>query len=144
MAEPLAGLRLRSDPQQRHGQVWQWVVDVDGELPALNDVLAACYGFLVDDDCGRAVGMVEEIVVDRESAVPVGLVVAPRRGRQRFTVRVDEVLEVTPGSRRLVTACRGEHLLRSAGADQRRSAPAEAVAMVRSLAARLAGRRTGQ
>jgi hypothetical protein len=50
------GLRLRSDPVEQHGRVWQRVVDLNPRLPTLTDVLVNCYDFLVDDDCGREVG----------------------------------------------------------------------------------------
>jgi hypothetical protein len=53
--DPTVGLHLRSDPFERHGRIWQWVVDIDPGLPTLTEVLASCHDFLVDDDCGREV-----------------------------------------------------------------------------------------
>jgi hypothetical protein len=107
--DPRVGLRLRSDPLTGHGRVWQWVVDLDRGLPALTDVLAGCHDFLVDDDCGRAVGVVEDVVVAADPAGPARLLLVRGWGRQRVTVPLDEVVEVAPGGRRLVIACRDGH-----------------------------------
>jgi hypothetical protein len=51
--ELTVGLRLRSDPFERHGRIWQWVLDLDPGLPTVTDVLVNCHDFLVDDNCGR-------------------------------------------------------------------------------------------
>jgi hypothetical protein len=110
----VVGLRLRSDPAEQHGRLWQWVVDVDPGSPALSDVLANCHDFLVDDDCGRAVGVVEDVGVDPYSAVPVRLLVVQGWGRQRTTVSADDVIGVAPGGRRLVITCRTGHRTRQA------------------------------
>jgi hypothetical protein len=103
------GLRLRSDPITGQGRVWQWVVDVDSGLPALTDLLATCHGFLVDDDCGRLVGVVEDVELDPGSAYPVRLLVVLGWGRQRIMVSAEDVIELAPGGRRLVVACRAGH-----------------------------------
>jgi NhaA family Na+:H+ antiporter len=103
------GLRLRSDPITGQGRVWQWVVDVDSGLPALTDMLATCHGFLVDDDCGRLVGVVEDVELDPGSAYPVRLLVVLGWGRHRIMVPAEDVIELAPGGRRLVVACRAGH-----------------------------------
>lgn len=136
----VAGLRLRGDPLEQHFRVLQWVVDVDPGLPALIDVLANCHGFLVDDDCGRAVGVVEDVGVDPDSAAPVRLLVVQGWGRQRTTVPVDEVIEVAPGGRRLVITCPAGHrppqVKPAHGGPWK---PADMAHKVRSLVAWLAG-----
>ena len=104
-----AGLRLRSDPITGQGRVWQWVVDVGPGLPALTDMLATCHGFLADDDCGRLVGVVEDVELDPGSAQPVRLLVVQGWGRQRIMVPAGDVIELAPGERRLVVACRAGH-----------------------------------
>jgi hypothetical protein len=134
------GLRLRSDPLERHGRVWQRVVDVDEGLPALTDVLAGCQGFLVDDDCGRAVGVVEDVVMDPDSSGPARLLVVQSWGRRRLVVPLDEVVEVAPGGRRLVTACRAGHLPQAERTGRRTWMPAGAITAVRSLVSGVAGR----
>lgn len=73
------------------------------------DVLATCHGFLVDDDCGRPIGVVEDVVLDADSAAPVQLVVTTGWRGRRSTVSVDEILEVIPGIRQLVIGCRNGH-----------------------------------
>ena len=103
------GLRLRSDPITGQGRVWQWVVDVDPGLPALTDMLATCHGFLVDDDCGRLVGVVEDVELDPDSAHPVRLLVVLGWGRRRIMVPTGDVIELAPGGRRLVVACQAGH-----------------------------------
>lgn len=123
--------------------VWQWVVDVGPGVPALTVLLRCCYGFLVDDDCGRAVGVVEGVVVGADEADPMLLLVVQGWGRRRIMASTDDVLEVAPGGRRLVIACRDGHL----PPDTDHPAPqpwrlADAVTAVRSIAARLVGRRT--
>jgi hypothetical protein len=129
------GLRLRSDPITGQGRVWQWVVDVDSGLPALTDMLAACHGFLVDDDCGRLVGVVEDIELDPGSANPVRLLVVLGWGRQRIMVSAEDVIELAPGGRRLVVACQAGHR-----ASARRPEVAEpAGPMLVRAAGRLAG-----
>jgi hypothetical protein len=142
--ERVVGLWLRSDPLTGHGRVWQWVVDVDPGLPALTDVLASCHDFLVDDDCGRAVGVVEDVITVPDAAGPARLLVVQGWGRQRTTVPVDDVVEVVPGGRRLVITCRAGHRLpqvEHAGAGWGKSAGAARI--LRSLMARLGGRRSG-
>jgi hypothetical protein len=94
-----SGLRLRSDPITAQGRVWHWVVDVDPGLPALTDMLATCHSFLVDDDCGRLVGVVEDVELDPDSAHPVRLLVVLGWGRQRIMVPTEDV----------VVACRDGH-----------------------------------
>jgi hypothetical protein len=111
-SDRVAGLRLGSDPLGRRGRVWQWVVDVDAWLPALTDMLATCQGFIVDDDCGRAVGVVEDVVLEADSSGRARLLVVQGWGGQRIAVPVDQVMEVAPGRRRLMTACRLGHLPR--------------------------------
>jgi hypothetical protein len=93
--------------------VWQWVVDVDARLPALVEVLAICHGFLVDDDCGRAVGVVEDVVTEADSCGGGVRLVVRSWGGQRVAVPVGEVVEVAPGGRRVVIACRVGHLPRA-------------------------------
>jgi hypothetical protein len=140
----MAGLRLRSEPQTGQGRVWQWVVDVDPALPALTDVLAGCHDFLVDDDCGRAVGVVEDVVMDPDPAGPTRLLVVQGWGRQRTMVPVDDVVELVPGGRRLVITCRAWH--RPQQVEPARTGwgnPADVMRIVRSLMARLTGRRPG-
>ena len=80
----------------------------------LTEVLASCHDFLVDD-CGREVGVVEGVDVDPDSAAPERLRVVQGWGRRRTTISIDEVIEVTPGERRLVIACRDGHDLPQAG-----------------------------
>ncbi|HEX6757055.1 MAG TPA: hypothetical protein VF086_01380 [Propionibacteriaceae bacterium] len=141
--DPTVGLRLRGDPFERHGRVWQWVVDIDPGLPTLTEVLASCHDFLVDDDCGREVGVVEGVDLDPDSAAPEGLRVVQGWGRRRTTVSIDEVIEVTPGERRLVIACReGLHRSQSVPPRTATSKPADMAGRVRSLVARLSRRRT--
>jgi hypothetical protein len=103
------GLQLRSNPLEQHGRIWQWVVDLNPGLPTLTDVLVNCYDFLVDDDCGREVGVVERVDMEPDSAVPGRLQVVQGWGRHRTMVSVDDVIEVAPGERRLVIACRAGH-----------------------------------
>jgi hypothetical protein len=141
--ERVVGLWLRSDPVTGHGRVWQWVVDVDPGLPALTDVLASCHDFLVDDDCGRAVGVVEDVITAPDAAGPALLLVVQGWGRHRMTVPVDDVVEVVPGGRRLVITCRSGH--RPPQVEHARAGwgtPGDAVRFVRSLAARRLCRRT--
>jgi hypothetical protein len=143
--ERVVGLWLRSDPVTGHGRVWQWVVDVDPGLPALTDVLAGCHGFLVDDDCGRAVGVVEDVVMAPDAAGPARLLVVQGWGRQRMRVPLDDVVEVVPGGRRLVITCRTGHRLPPV--EHARAGwgkPADALRVVRSLVEQLVGRRAGQ
>jgi hypothetical protein len=138
----VAGLRLRSYPLTGHGRVWQRVVEVDAGLPAVSDVLAGCHGFLVDDDCGRAVGVVEDVVMAPDSAGPARLLVVQGWGRQRITVPVADVVELVPSGRRLVITCRTGHRLPQVGhAGAGWGKPADVVRIVRSLVERLAGRR---
>jgi hypothetical protein len=141
---PIVGLRLRSDPFEQRGRVWQWVVDLDPGLPTLTDVLVNCYDFLVDDDCGREVGVVEGVDMDPDSAAPERLLVVQGLRRHRTTVSVDELIEVAPGERRLVIACRAGHHRPQVGPPRTTPwKPADMAGRVRSLLARLAGRRTG-
>jgi hypothetical protein len=72
-------------------------------------MLATCHGFLVDDDCGRLVGVVEDVELDPGSAYPVRLLVVLGWGRQRIMVSAEDVIELAPGGRRLVVACRAGH-----------------------------------
>ena len=90
--------------------MWRWVVDLEGALPVPTEVLATCHSFLVDDDCGRPVGVVEEVVVDAHSSTPVRLLVKPGWRGKGLTVGVHEVLEIVPGGRRIVVVCRTAHL----------------------------------
>lgn len=139
------GLRLRSDPLEQHGRVWQWVVDLNPGLPTLTDVLVNCYDFLVDDDCGREVGVVERVDMEPDSAVPGRLQVVQGWGRHRITVSVDDVIEVAPGERRLVIACRAGHrkpLVEPAR--ERPGGPPDTGGTARLLVALLAGRRAGR
>lgn len=96
------GLRLRKDPMQAGRLAWQWVVDIDESLPALTEVLATCNGFLVDDDRGRAVGVVDRVVTDPEPSGLACLLIVQGREGQPIAVPVDDVLEVAPGTRRLL------------------------------------------
>jgi hypothetical protein len=138
------GLRLRSDPLEQHGRVWQWVVDLTG-LPTLTDVLVNCYDFLVDDDCGRDVGVVERVDMEPDSAVPRRLHVVQGWGRHRSTVPVDDVIEVAPGERRLVIACRaGLRKPLIEPARQGPCGPPDTGWTVRSLVSLLAGSRAGR
>jgi hypothetical protein len=124
--------------------VWQWVVDVHPGVPALTDVLAGCHDFLVDDDCGRPVGVVEDVAMVPVSAGPARLLVVQGWGRHRIAVPVDDVLEVVPGGRRLVITCRTGHRppqVGCVGAGSGKSAGAARI--VRSLVGRRAGRRPG-
>ena len=139
------GLRLRSDRLEQHGRVWQWVVDLNPGLPTLTDVLVNCYDFLVDDDCGREVGVVERVDMEPDSAVPRRLQVVQGWGRHRTTVSVDDVIEVAPGERRLVIACRASH--RKPLVEPARQAPCgppDTGWTVRSLVALLAHSRAGR
>jgi hypothetical protein len=141
--ERVVGVWLRSDPLTGHGRVWQWVVDVDPGLPALTDVLASCHDFLVDDDCGRAVGVVEDVVTVPDSAGPARLLVVQGWGRHRMTVSVDDVVEVVPGGRRLVITCRAGH--RPPQVDHVHAGSgksADPLRILRSLMGRLGGRRS--
>jgi hypothetical protein len=141
--DPTVGPRLRSDPFERHGRVWQWVVDLDPGLPTLTEVLASCHGFLVDDDCGREFGVVEGVDVDPDSAAPERLRVVQGWGRRRTTVSIDEVIEVTPGERRLVIACRDGYDRPQAGPPRTTPwKPANIAGRVRSLVAQLVRPRT--
>ena len=141
----IIGLRLRSDPLEQHGRVWQWVVDLNPGLPTLTEVLVNCYDFMVDDDCGREVGVVERVDMEPDSAVPGRLQVVQGWGRRRTMVSVDDVIEVAPGERRLVIACRAGHrkpLVELAG--QSSGGSLDPGGMVRSLVALLAGSRVGR
>jgi hypothetical protein len=142
---PIVGLRLRSDPFEQRGRVWQWVVDLDPGLPTLTDVLVNCYDFLVDDDCGREVGVVEGVDMDPDSAAPERLLVVQGLRRHRTTVSVDELIEVAPGERRLVIACRAGHrkpLVEPAR--ERPGGPPDTGGTAGLLVALLAGRRAGR
>ena len=139
------GLRLRSDPLEQHGRVWQWVVDLNPGLPTLTDVLVSCHDFIVDDDCGREVGVVERVEMEPDSAAPRRLQVVQGWGRHRTTVTVDDVIEVAPGERRLVIACRAGH--RKPLVEPARQGPCvspDTGWTVRSLVALLAGSRAGR
>jgi hypothetical protein len=137
------GVRLRSDPFLQDGRVWQWVVDLNPGLPALTEVLVNCHDFLIDDDCGREVGVVEGVDIDPNSAVPARLLVVQGWGRHRTTVSVDDVIEVVPGERRLVVACRAGHRTpKVEPAGQRPGDRTDTGGTVRWLVARLTGRRT--
>lgn len=46
--DPNVGLRLRIDPFERHGRVWQWVVDLHPGLPTLTEVLVSCHDCIVE------------------------------------------------------------------------------------------------
>jgi len=133
--ERVVGLWLRSDQVTGRGRVWQWVVDVDPGLPALTDVLASCHDFLVDDDCGRAVGVVEDVVMAPDSAGPARLLVVQGWGRSRVTVPVDDVVEVVPGGRRLVIGCGAGH--------RPRQVDHAHAGIIRSMMRRLGRRRLG-
>jgi hypothetical protein len=97
------------DPLAGPGGVWRWPVEADPTLPRLAQVLAGCHGFLIDDDCGRAVGVVEDVVREPGSANPTRLLVVQGWGRRRITVPVDDVVRVKPEARRLVTRCAAGH-----------------------------------
>jgi hypothetical protein len=104
------------------------------------DDLADCQFFLVDDDCGRAVGVVDDVVGSGPGG-PARLLVAPGWGRRRVAVPAGDVVAVVPGRRLLVVACRTGH--RSV-ADATGSAPgvlAGVAAAVRSWTVRLGRRR---
>jgi hypothetical protein len=118
-----------------------WVVDIPVGRQALSELLAACQGFLVDDHCGREVGVVEDVVVGTDSQGPMRLLVVQGWGRRRIAVSVEDVIEVDPGGRRLVALCRSEHLPRTMDAVPRRSGGAGATAVLFSLLALLTGRR---
>jgi hypothetical protein len=136
---------LRSDPLEQHGRVWQWVVDLNPGLPTVTDVLVNCYDFLVDDDCGREVGVVERVEMEPGSAVPGRLQVLQGWGRHRTMVSVADVIEVAPSERRLVIACRAGHrepLVEPAR--QGPGGPPGTGGRVRLLVALLAGRRAGR
>ena len=109
-------------------------------VATLTELLVNCYDFLVDDDCGREVGVVERVDIEPDSAVPGRLQVVQGWGRHRTTVSVDDVIEVAPGERRLVIACRAGHrkpLIEPAR--QRPGGPPDT-----GGTARLAGRRAGR
>ncbi len=101
--------RLRSAPQWHAGAWWRWVADLEEALPDPGEVLAACHSFLVDDDCDRPVGVVEDVILDAQLSAPVRLLVAPGPRDQRMSIGIHEVLEVVPGSRRIVVRCRNGH-----------------------------------
>jgi hypothetical protein len=139
--ERAVGVCLRSDPFLEDGRVWQWVVYLDPGLPPLTDLLVNCHDFLVDDDCGREVGVVEGVDIDPNSAVPARLLVVQGWGRHHITVSVDDVIEVAPGERRLLVACRAGHRTpKVEPAVQRPGDLTDTGGTVRSLVARLTGR----
>jgi hypothetical protein len=139
------GLRLRSDVLAQHGRAWQWVLDLNPGLPTLTDLLVNCYDFLVEDDCGREVGVVERVDMEPASAIRGRLQVVQGWGRHRITVSVDDVIEIAPGERRLVIACRAGHrepLVEPAGEGP--AGPPATGGTARSLVALLAGSRAGR
>ena len=124
--------------------MWQWVVDLDPGLPAPTDVLVNCHDFLIDDDCGREVGVVEGVDIDPNSAVSARLLVVQGLKRHRTTVAVDDVIEV-------VIRANGGWLSRATQDTARRRSSLQVKdrvirldtsGTVRWLVARLTGRRT--
>jgi sporulation protein YlmC with PRC-barrel domain len=104
-------------------------------------VLATCHGFLVDDDRGHEVGVVEDVALDPISKQPTQLLVAQRPGRH-VTLTIDDVIEVAPSERRLVTASGAGHLtplVDEQGTPMRRLGGV--VRTAKSLVARLTGHR---
>ena len=69
--------------------------------------LANSLGFLVDDDGGQPVGVVEEIQMDFEGH-PRALVVVQGWGRRSIVIPIEAIVEIAPTDRRL-TVVRGEY-----------------------------------
>ncbi len=64
--------------------------------------LRNAHGFLADTVSGEAVGVVEDVDADPQSGEVLALVVCCGWfGRRRFTVPVDEIVEIRPAERRL-------------------------------------------
>jgi hypothetical protein len=100
---------LHSDASTDGRRRWRWVVDVQPALPAPTDVLTNCCDFLVDDDCGRTIGVVEDVVMYLHRPVAAWLLVVTGWGRHRIMLPVDEVIAIAPAERRLVICCRAGH-----------------------------------
>jgi hypothetical protein len=128
------GLQLRSDRLSENGRAWYWVAEVQPRLPSFSELSARCHDFLVDDDCGREVGVVENVATDPDKAVAASLQVVQSWGRHRIMVSVEEVIEVAPGERRLTIRCRADHR-------NRHDEDAGVLTAVKSLVARLSGGR---
>lgn len=64
--------------------------------------LRSTYGFLVDTTDSREVGIVDEVIVDENDRVVRLEVCGGWFGRRRRTVRIDDVVEIFPGERRLI------------------------------------------
>jgi hypothetical protein len=80
--------------------------------------------------------VVERVDTDPDSAAPGRLRVVQGWGRRRITVSIDEVIEVTPGERRLVIVCREGHNGLQAGPSSTTTwKPADKAGRVRSLVA---------
>ncbi len=83
--------------------MWRPVIEVSGLGPAVSEVLARCAYFLVDGECGGDRGVVGQVLLDAENH-PTALVVL-QGWRRRVVVPVGEIVEISPGERRLTVAC---------------------------------------
>jgi hypothetical protein len=113
------------------------VAEGQPRLPSLSELLARCHDFLVDDDCGREVGVVESVAMDADMTIAASLQVVQGWGRHRIMVPVEEVIEVAPGERRLTIRCTADHR-------NRHEEDAGVLTAVKSLVARLSGGRLGK
>jgi hypothetical protein len=134
---------LRGAPFTDAGRVWQPVVTLVGGVPIPSRVLARCESFLVDGECGRGVGVVEEVMHNGDREDPVALVVVQGWGRHRVVLPVAAVVELAPGERRLTVACPTGHAStcrRQPVAARSRPARSASVVAVTRVWARLAAR----
>ena len=64
-------------------------------------LLLQSHGFLVDAIPDEPIGVVDDVLVDEQGRAQALVVRSGWFGRRRFTVSVDDVAEISPGSRRL-------------------------------------------
>jgi hypothetical protein len=110
---------------------WRWVVDVQPALPTPTDLLTNCRDFLVDDDCDRTIGVVEDVITYLHRPVAAWLLVVTGWGRHRIMLPVDEVIAIAPAERRLVICCRAGHRLEQTEQTRLRAAISRLLAPLR-------------
>ncbi len=87
------------------------MVEAGAGLPALTDLMVSCHGYLVDDDCGRAVGILEDVFADAEPSHPIRLLVVQGWAGSNSSHPPTRSSKVAPCARRPMFNCCDGHLL---------------------------------
>jgi hypothetical protein len=96
-----AGPAAATESGRRRDNVWSDSWSAPDRL-TVEAQLRGTYGFLVDTINSREVGIVDEVIIDEDGRVVCLVVCGGWFGRRRRTVKVDDVVKIFPGERRLI------------------------------------------